>query len=551
MAQIGVAYPRPVYIPILPIFNPAYFPTRESVTTTGGGGGGGQTNIFPLGLSSGNLIVLDGGTSAGTGNERGIDFVSVIKMTDTQETIPSNYSGLIQLDTGVLTIGNPTPSTGIVIELQGSSLLFNGSPISGNGDALLAGGTSSVPQTFTGYNEFKNTDGQITLWNTTDTTYGDIKVNLSCDPFNYQLDIGGNLSIGNTANSNNIVLSSSANFAGQLDIAGQVNVFSQTYPNTIDTNYLATIGFVNAAVSGIVGGDVLAGGNNTFTGNNSFSTPATSQSFNNQLVNINGGSLKLQTSANSFPITITNQSTSASNNILRFQPNLFLGAGTYIFQTYLSNYVNTATIDNTGIALIATPFKSSLNTTPNLTQLPTNYSCFYSNNQQPYFAYNNAGSIITTQLVQNSILGTFTSAAGYIDTGNIIWSFSTIPNNTLGQQFSFAIICNVGKSNSSSPYLTNDELQLNSNFTNAMSVSGNAILLPFKFSNGAVPVPIITNTTGYVFNIVSNIGGLTINSIIQNAGAIGGVQYQVSANITNTPYTVGSILTFYAFNPIF
>jgi hypothetical protein len=39
----------------------------------------------------------------------------------------------------------------------------------GTGDALLTGGSSTTPQNFTGYNEFSNADGQITLTNTTNS----------------------------------------------------------------------------------------------------------------------------------------------------------------------------------------------------------------------------------------------------------------------------------------------------------------------------------------------------------------------------------------------
>jgi hypothetical protein len=105
---------------------------------------------------------------------------------------------------------------------------------SGGGDALLDGGNSTTPQTFTGYNEFSNADGQITLFNTTDDTFGDVKVSLSCDPLAYQLNIGGNLSIGNTANSNTIILSSAADYPGQLDIHGYLNIVNGTNDHAVN-----------------------------------------------------------------------------------------------------------------------------------------------------------------------------------------------------------------------------------------------------------------------------------------------------------------------------
>lgn len=83
-----------------------------------------------------------------------------------------------------------------------------------------------------------------------------------------------------------------------------------------------------------------------------------------------------------------------------------------------------------------------------------------------------------------------------------------------------------------------------------MSAYGNAILLPFQYSNGATPVPSIYNTSGFVFSVYSNIGGLTINSKIIEQSSIGGVVYQVSANTANNPYTSGSTLTLYAYTPL-
>jgi len=102
---------------------------------------------------------------------------------------------------------------------------------SGTGDALLTGGTSSTPQTFTGYNNFSNVDGQITLTNTTETPIS--FVTISCDQFDYQVNIGGNLSIGNTANSNTVVLSSSADYTKQLDIAGYLNIQNASNANSV------------------------------------------------------------------------------------------------------------------------------------------------------------------------------------------------------------------------------------------------------------------------------------------------------------------------------
>jgi hypothetical protein len=417
----GIAYPPPTYIPILSVFNPLFFP--QSFGTTTSSGGGSFTNIFPLGLESGNVITMNGGTggAGGIGAERTITGLSQIEWVDYNSTNPTAITGYMVLNGNTLNIGSASNSTGINVNLQGTSITSNG------------------------------------------------------------VAIGG----GNVYNSQN----------------------------------------------------------------NNFQSPATTQTFSNQIVSVNGGSIRLQTSGSLYPITITNNSSSSADNELVFAPNIFQDAGTYIFQTYESGYVNRATIDYTGLKLVGTPFKSNLNTTPTLTQLPTGYSCFYSNATNPYFAYNNAGTITTKSLFQTTILGTFTSSIGIITSGIINWSFTTIPNNTLPQQFGFLIVCSGAKSNANSPYLTQSLLQLNSQITNAMSVSGNAILLPFQFSNGATPVPIITNTSGYVLTAYNNIGGLTLNSRINDASNTG-VEYEISANVSTNPFTAGSTLTLYAYTPL-
>lgn len=371
------------------------------------------------------------------------------------------------------------------------------------------------------------------------------------NPINWEVQVSSNVSI-DYLNANYLkfpvaqgletfsdtITNNDALFAGNITMTGTPLVNYIEFPDGTQQFTANSSGSGYATIAG----------NNAFTGGNSFSAPATSQSFNNQTVYINGGSINLRTSGNLYPISISNQSTSSADNELIFQPNIFQDAGTYKFQTYESGYVNRAVIDYTGIQLVGTPFKSNLNTIPTLTQLPTGYSCFHSNSSNPYFTYNNAGTLVSKSLYQTTLLGTFTSTAGLITSGIINWSFQ-IPNNTLGQQFSFLIVCNSSKTNSNTPYLTNSLLQLNSQITNATACFGNAILLPFQYSNGATPVPIIYNTSGYALSAYSNIGGFSINSTIIDQTTTG-MDYNVSAVIANNPYTSGSTLTLYAYTTL-
>jgi len=94
------------------------------------------------------------------------------------------------------------------INLVGADILLNGVPISsGVGDALLNGGTSLVPQTFTGYNQFNN-----------------------------ELDINGNLIFQNS--SSLIVLNSSLEFQNSLS-----PTYNMSLTNSISTDWtLASVG---------------------------------------------------------------------------------------------------------------------------------------------------------------------------------------------------------------------------------------------------------------------------------------------------------------------
>jgi len=149
----GITYPPPVYIPPLPVFNPLFFPQSFGTTTTSGGGGG-FTNIFPNGLTSGNVITMDGGTGGGggTGVERTITGISYLDFVDSGETDPTNITGYITLNGNTLEIGSNTASSGINVNLLGTTVSANGTPIGGGGDVFLAGNN-----TFTGTNDFQST----------------------------------------------------------------------------------------------------------------------------------------------------------------------------------------------------------------------------------------------------------------------------------------------------------------------------------------------------------------------------------------------------------
>lgn len=173
----GIIYPKPLYIPPLPVFNPIFFPQSFGTTNTSGGGGG-QTNIFPNGLTSGNVITMDGGTGGGggTGVERTITGISYLDFVDSADTNPTNITGYITLNGNTLEIGSSTALSGINVNLLGSVVSANGTPIATGGNVSNNQDNtfqSGFTQTFEGAVEINNTTlsfpggGTIILGNTT------------------------------------------------------------------------------------------------------------------------------------------------------------------------------------------------------------------------------------------------------------------------------------------------------------------------------------------------------------------------------------------------
>jgi len=107
------------------------------------------------------------------------------------------------------------------LEFPDGSQQFSAGGGGGSGDALLAGGTSTTPQTFTGYNQFSNAGGQITLTNTTTPTSIILK---SDSTTNNQLDIAGQVSISSSTGGNTVVIKSDDTTTNQLDIVGNCSV---------------------------------------------------------------------------------------------------------------------------------------------------------------------------------------------------------------------------------------------------------------------------------------------------------------------------------------
>ena len=175
------------------------------------------------------------------------------------------------------------------IEFPDGTQQFTAGGGSGTGDALLAGGTSSSnPQNFTGYNEFSNADGQITLTNTT----GPYSVNLQSDSTSSgqlnvvgSIAIGGNCSIGNVNNSNIVVLSADGNTTNQLNIQdSSIQVAGAGYPILLAGYGNSTTNVYGLQVSG---GGVLVG-NNSGSYTSSYYVQIACSDASDGILNING-----------------------------------------------------------------------------------------------------------------------------------------------------------------------------------------------------------------------------------------------------------------------
>ena len=128
---------------------------------------------------------------------------------------------------------------------------------SGTGDALLAGGSSTTPQTFTGVNAFNNVGGIIiedsTNTSTTTTLYQNgtnLSINSSASGGGVQLGdstinrvilstnanglaLNKAITVSNKTNSNSVLIASDVSTVGQLDISGQVSIGNSTNTNTV------------------------------------------------------------------------------------------------------------------------------------------------------------------------------------------------------------------------------------------------------------------------------------------------------------------------------
>ena len=497
----GIIYPPPTYIPPLPIFNPLFFPQSFGTTTTSGGGGG-QTNIFPNGLSSGNVITLNGGTGGGggTGVERTITGISYLEFVDSADTNPTNITGYITLNGNTLEIGSANNSTGINVNLQGTTISANGTPI-GGGDVFLAGNNI-----FTGTNDFQSTF----IVDNTQTNIG-------------QLPTGNNTGIGLAS-------------LGDLTSGNNNSAFGYTALQAITTGSNNTgLGYAslsssltddnNTAVGYWSGFNLNGGGSNTYLGY---------ESGYNQTTGSGNVAIGFQVGVDTTTPTLSNtiaigkgiNSVATGDMILGFTDYTAPGVdyyakitpnttdqGVQIQGTY--NNSQNFTIDATGQSIllkatniglnasntisISNILQSPNNPTINTTTLASSQGTFYVSSQLPYFAYNNAGTITSQQLATSVVSSSFTLTLTPVlnpITNSTNWTTNTIiPSATLSSNiFTFSYYTNITNTN----VIASGIVSPSGNF---VAGTGTAILQPVN-----------TSYNTYLFNLINNGGSMTVGS---------------------------------------
>ena len=459
----GIAYPPPTYIPPLPVFNPLFFPQSFGTTTTSGGGGG-FTNIFPNGLSSGNVITLNGGTGGGggTGVERTITGISYLDFVDSASTNPTAITGFITLNGNTLEIGSANNSSGINVNLQGTTL-------SANGVAIASGGNVS--------NDINNTFQSPATTQTFDTQ------SVVIDNSALSFPNGGNILWGNGTSI--------------LD-----------FPNTLPTTGGGSSGLAFAWNQQPSNGevDMIAygqGGQGGFAFYSMTSTTAPT------LI------------ANLFPNGIDFKKNIISNNT-------FTG----------DNYFNTGYINLSNL----TSFPSTL---------PLTYSQFLSVNNNPWFSPPNGGGV---QLATTTTLTNYALLNSPAFNGT-----PTAPNPTAGDSSNHLATTSFVASSfapKNSPTFTGIPIAPTATFPNSSTqlattafVSGNFAPLASPLFSGIPTAPTAVSTdnstqlatTAFVQSVVGGSVGpiATLTSTLQFQNATGGIQWGViaTAQPATAPYT--------------
>jgi len=556
----GKAYPMPTYIPPLSVFNPLFFPQTFSTTTSGGGGG--QTNIFPQGLTSGNVITMNGGTGGGggTGVERTITGLSQIEWVDINSTNPTDITGYMVLDGNTLNIGSANSLSGINVNLLGSIVSANGTPIATGGNVSNNQSNTfqnGFTQTFQGEIIVDNTQSNIGQYSSTNTGLG-LNVFTNSPTGIHNVAIGTNvLSNLTTGNDNtgigweaglNMTTGINNTFVGIQSLLSVTSGFQNTAFG-LSTLSSITTDSNNTGIGYEAGYNLIGNGsnssNNTFLGYRAGFNQITGN--NNVSIGYNSGVDTTTPNLNN-TIAIGNQITSVATGDIIFgfkqffnsadywvkiTPNTTSGLGIQLQGTYNSSSNITISSPSVNVTnILTTPNNPTITTT----NLSNGQGSFYVDNQLPYFAYNNSGTITSQQLstTTNNILFTInTSGASGTEPG--IWTF-TLPNNTYPQQFYYYAYLNnnLTPTQSSIPQYAVGSIVTNTNGSNYFAF-GLAVATIYN----TAPAPTITPGYGYIFNVISALGlpNLSIQTISQANNLNGTTTYNLYSTGASSTFT--------------
>jgi len=494
----GIAYPPPTYIPPLSVFNPTFFP-QSFGTTSSSGGGGGQSNIFPNGLTSGNTISLNGGTGGqgGTGVERTITGISYLDFVDSNSTNPTAITGFITLNGNTLEIGSANNSSGINVNLQGTTLSANGVAIANGGNV-----SNNINNTFQSPATTQNFDTQSVLIDNSVLSF----------PNNGYIQWGNGTSLLNFPNGLPTTGSGSSGLAldwNQQPSNGEVDMICYgqggqggfafyamtltTAPTLIANLFPNGIDFKQNIVS-----------NNTFTGNNYFNTgfinltnltgtfPSTPLGYS-QFVSYNGNPWFSPTNGGGVQITTSTSLTTALLPYALLASPTFTGTPTAPTATAGNSSTQIATT-----AFVATSFAPLAS--PTFTGIPLAPTATIGDNST---------QLATTAFVQSAISGgsNFITAnwTAQLNGINTEW-YGWIPSSVTATTFSFYFYSNTPANTSnlgSGETIVPDNSQL----------CGYGIAYRQNYMN------VGTVQYGYVFTILSYIGlstpspNLTIYSV--------------------------------------
>jgi hypothetical protein len=526
MSSSGIAYPPPTYIPPLSIFNPVNFPVNTP--TTGSSGGGSQSNIFPNGLSSGNVIQLDGGTggAGGDGTERSINGISYLNFIDTANTTPVGAPVLTSISqtNNTFTIGG---TNAIGVNITGSALTFNGTPV-GTGSGNVSTASDNTYANGTSQNFFNASISQGLTFSTPLTG----------------IVLNNSLVFQNNAGTDNILLSyatNAGNFSNWTLSSQNSNVnmifsfpsasidLSSSYINLNPTSGVLLNGVLQNTLGQTYSPNVILTGRGSYLfdsagspfiayniGGSMTTSPLVISSTLSNYAQLTGGTALLPqtfSGVNSFTGTITAPTQALGNNTTNV-------ATTQFVQSAIPSLSNYATLTG-GTALLPQTF-SGVNSFTGTTTAPT----------QAYG--DNTTNVATTAFVQSAI-NTYnkTSGSGVWNGSQTTWLFSfgtSTPN--YGNTFRFVITTNT----TPTPVALQTGLQPLSVNGSFGSMSGNGIIQPYTSS----PIPTIFNAYA-----LSNLNTLSIPFIISsNSVNLGTWQLVIAVNGTNiSGYTLNMTIS--------